>query len=597
VAAVTSVVDADTSGSAAGVAGAAPPMSPVKPHRRAGRRSRWTGALVLLAVASVTLVPVSLLVFNSLNVAGPGEPAQYGLANWRLAFDDPALTESIWNTLRLGLVRIPIALTIATILSWLIARTDMPGARVVEVLLWLAFFVPSLAVTLGWILLLDPLNGALNQLIRLLPGLGDVSPGPLNIFSFWGIVLAHISASTVPIMTILLIPSFRRMGASLEEAAQTCGAGRLRTALFVTVPLMAPALMSAALLSFIYSLKTFEIELLLGSPIGLRVYSTQIFEWIRDVPPQFGIATALGSVFIPILVALAVVQRFAIRRRSFVTVGTHTFSDEPIRLGRRGRWVSAAFAATYMTITLLLPLTAIVVGSFMRRFGFFQLSDPFTTAHWSRLLNDNLFLSSVQNSLVLGLGSTVIGVVVYFAIAYAIVRSSLPTRGAIDVTAWLPVALPGLLLGLGLLWLYLGTPLRTVLYGNLLGLTIAIVISHMATGTQQMKSAMLQVSGDLEKAARICGASPLRANFHILVPLLGPSILAAAILTFDSALREISTVILLSSGNSRPLAILLLEYSTGGSLETAAALGVMISLLTVVVAVIARRLAGGRMRP
>lgn len=573
------------------------PGAPLPRTGRSRGHSRWTGTLVLLLVAAVTVVPVTLLLINSLNVSRPGEAARYGLDNWRLAFDDPALAESIWNTLRLGVVRVPIALAIATLLSWLIARTDMPGARVVEVLLWLAFFVPSLSVTLGWILLLDPANGAINQLVRMLPGLDGVSPGPLNIYSFWGIVLAHISASTVPIMTILLIPSFRRMGAALEEAAQISGAGRVRTALFVTIPLMAPALMSAALLSFIYSLKTFEIELLLGGPIELRVYSTQIFEWIREAPPQFGIATALGSVFIPILVALALVQRYAIKRRSFVTVGTHTFSDEPIRLGRRGRWVATALAGTYVSVTILLPLAAIVTGSFMRRFGFFGLADPFTTDHWTRLFEDDLFLSSVENSLVLGLSSTLIGVVVYFAVAYAIVRSSLPTRGGIDVAAWLPVAIPGLLLGLGLLWLYLGTPLRTVLYGNLLGLTIAIVISHMATGTQQMKSSMLQVSGDLEKAARICGANPLRANIHILLPLLAPSILAAAILTFDSALREISTVILLSSGNSRPMAILLLEYSTGGSLETAAALGVLISLLTVTVAVIAMRLGGGRMRP
>jgi iron(III) transport system permease protein len=598
VAAVTAIaptaVEVDTAGNPQAQAGA--PRPPFPQNRKALRRGRTRGIIVLLLVASVTLIPVSLLLLNSLNVAPPTEPARYGLDNWRLASKDPALREAIWNTVKLAIVRLPIAVVIATVLSWLIARTDMPGGRYIEVMLWAAFFVPSLSVTLGWILLLDPANGAINQLIRMLPGLGDVTSGPLNIFSLWGIVLAHISASTVPIMTILLIPSFRRMGASLEEVAQTCGASRWRTALVITVPLMAPALMGAALLSFIHSLKTFEIELLLGGPSGLLVYSTQIHQWINESPPAFGIATALGAVFIPILVALALLQRFAVGRRSFVTVGSHTFSDEPVRLGTTARRVASGLAFLYMTIMFVLPVTAILVGSFMRRFAFFRLSDPFTTAHWSQLFNDNLFTAAVKNSLILGFGSMIVGMVVYFAVAYAIVRSSLPTRGGIDVMAWLPVAVPGLLLGLGLLWLYLGTPLRTVLYGNLLGLMIAIVISHMATGTQQMKSAQLQVSNDLEMAARTCGASPIRANFHILLPILAPAIIAAGILTFDSAIREISTVVLLSSGNSRPMALLLLEYSTGGELEAAAALGVIISLLTVVVAVAARRLGGGRLK-
>jgi iron(III) transport system permease protein len=409
-------------------------------------------------------------------------------------------------------------------------------------------------------------------------------------------VLAHISASTVPIMTILLIPSFRRMNVALESAAQTCGASRWRTAFSITVPLMAPAMMGAALLSFIHSLKTFEIELLLGTPIGVNVFSTQIHEWIQESPPAFGIATALGSIFIPILVVLALIQRYAVRRRNYVTVGAHTFADDPVRLGPTGRWVAAGLAFLYMTVMTLLPLGALMVGSFMRRFGFFRLSDPFTSAHWSQLFNDNLFTASVMNSLVLGFGSMIVGVILYTVVAYAIVRSSLPTRGGIDVMAWLPVAVPGLLLGLGLLWLYLGTPLRTVLYGSLLGLMIAIVISHMATGVQQMKSAQLQVSNDLEMAARLSGANGLRASLHVLLPLLAPSIVAVAILTFDSAIREISTVVLLSSGNSRPMAILLLEYSTGGELEAAAALGVIISLITVVVAVIGRRVGGGRLK-
>ncbi|WP_329110672.1 iron ABC transporter permease [Micromonospora sp. NBC_01699] len=560
------------------------------------RRARVQGSLVFAFVAAVTLVPVGMLLFNSLNVARPGQPARYGFANWEQAFSDPTLRDAAWNTFRLGVPRVLIGLVIATVLSWLIARTDMPGGKVAEVLFWFAFFIPSLSMTLGWILLADPTSGAVNQLLRHLPGLSGHTEGPLNIYSYWGIIWSHLTATTVPIMTILLIPSFRRMNASLEEAAQVSGASRWRTAIRITVPVMLPTLLGAALLSFIYSLKAFEIELLLGSPIGLNVYSTQIYDWIRDNPPSYGIATALGAVFIPVLILLAVAQRYGVRRRNYVTLGGHTYSDEPVRLGRVGRWVAAVLVGLYLLVTAVLPIAAIVVGSFMRRFGFFELDNPFTTRQWTALFDDNLFLSSIGNSLLIGLAATLIGIVFYFAVAYVIVRSKLPTRGGVDVMAWLPAAIPGILLGLGLLWLYLDTPLRTVLYGNLLGLTIAVVISHMSTGTQQIKVALMQVSPDLEAAARISGAGALRANWRILLPLAGPAVAAAGVLTFHSAVSDISTVVLLSSNNSRPLSVLLLEYSTSGALEQAAAVGVVISALTVTVALIARALTGGRLR-
>lgn len=576
----------------------ASPPEPVQRLIRARRSSgsRAGGLAVLAVVGSVTVVPIALLLLNSLNVANPGDPARYGLGNWRQAFESSAMWEAAWNTLRLGVPRVLLGVVIATVIAWLIARTDMPGGRVVEVLLWLSFFIPSLSVTLGWILLLDPANGAVNEVLRDIPGLGGITDGPLDIYSYWGIVWAHLTASTVPIMVIMLVPSFRRMSRSMEEAAQICGAGRLVTLLRVTIPLMRPAILAAALLSFIYSLKTFEIELVLGAPIDLNVYSTQIYGWLQASPPQFGIATALGSVFIPILVLLAVMQRFAVRNRSFVTVGSHTYDDEPIRLGPVRRWVVAGIVGLYTAVSVVLPLGAIVLGSFMRRFGFFEITEPFTTDNWATLLDDNLFGSSVRNSVVIGVTATVVGVLAYFAISFAVVRSELPTRGGIDVMAWLPAAVPGMLLGLGLLWVYLGTPLRTLLYGNLVGLVLALVISHMATGTQQMKAALHQVSPDLDRAARTCGAGPLRSYVHILLPLLGPAVAAAGVLTFHSAVSDVSTVALLSSNDSRPMSILLLEYSTSGVLEQASVLGVILSLLTVGVALLARALTRTRLR-
>lgn len=571
-----------------------PEPPPPRRRSRIGLRS-FRGVPVVLLVAALTAVPVVLLLINSFNVSRPGEPSHYGLDNWRKAFADPQLTTAVWNTLRLGITRTLIAVVIATALSILIARTDMPGRRIVEVSLWFAFFIPPLSMTLGWIVLLDPSNGVVNTTLRSWFGITG-HHGPFNIYSFWGIILAHISSSTVPLMTILIVPSLRRMSSGLEEAARSCGAGRFKTIFFVTLPLARPAILGAALLSFIYSLKTFEIEYLLGNPIGFKVFSTQIYDWIYREPPLYGIATALGMLIIPVMVLLAIGQRLLVRDRTFVTVGSRGFSDVPMALGRVRRWVVAGFAYLYVLLIIGLPAGALIVGSFMRRFGFFHIPHPFTTSNWSNLIHDNLFATSAINSLKIGIGATLLGIVIYFAIAYVIVRSKVRGRGTIDVLAWLPVALPGILLGLGLLWLYLGTPLRTVLYGSVTGLILAIVINHLATGTQQMKAGIMQISPEHDQAARTCGARPLRSLWHVMLPLIGPSIAAVAVLTFDTAIRDISSVVLLTSGNSRPLSVLLLEYSSTSELEEAAALGVIMAAVTVIVGLIATALAGGRLQ-
>jgi iron(III) transport system permease protein len=580
----------------------APPPAPteearadVVPRGRNRPLDRIRGVGVVLLVGSAALVPLLLLFVNSFNTARPGQPAAYGLDNWRRALADDDLMESLGNTLRLGVTRTAIALVIAVTLSLLIARTDMPGRKFVEVSLWFAFFVPSLSMTLGWILMLDPSNGLINDLLRNLFG-STATSGPLNIYGFWGIILAHISASTVPIMTILMIPAMRRMSTSLEEAARTCGAGRLRTLWYATLPLMKPAILGAALLSFIYSLKAFEIEYLLGNPVGFRVYSTQIYDWIYREPPLYGIATALGILIVPVMVVLAIGQRLATRERSFVTVGARNYSDVPMSLGPVRRWVIGGCTWLYVLVTIGVPMGALIVGSFMRRFGFFGIDEPFSAEHWSGLLDSTLFASSAVNSLKLGLGATVVGIIVYFAIALVVVRSKLPGRGTVDIMAWLPVTLPGILLGLGLLWLYLGTPLRTVLYGSVAGLVIALVINHMATGTVQMKAGIAQISAEHEQAARTCGAKPIRSMWSIMIPLIGPTVAGVAILCFDNAIRDISSVVLLSSGNSRPLSILLFEYSASGALEQAAALGVIMSVVTLAFGLIATKSVGGRLQ-
>jgi len=532
-------------------------------------------------------LPLLFLVTGSFNLAPPGREAVYGLANWARAFGDGATINALWMSFALSIIRLIPAMAIAVLVAWLIARTDMPGGNAVEVFCWVAYFIPDFPLTLAWILLLDPNYGFLNTLARHLPFVD----GPLfNPYSFWGIVWVHTSASGIWFKVILLTPVFRRLGASLEEAARVAGANTTTTLRRITLPLLSPMILAVAVLSFIRGLQSFNTELLLGTPAGIFVYSTRIYDYIHREPASYGEATALGSVFIFILgVLLFLYWRFLSGNRRFTVVGGQGYSTARVKLGK---WRHVAFGGCllYLAIMTLLPLIFLVIGSFMRRYGFFGISSPFTLAHWQNLLTDPIFLVSLKNSLIIAVITSAGGILLYSTVAYLLVSRRLAAAPLLEGLCWLPHILPGILLGLGILWLFLATPLRFLFYGTVWGIALALILSDSPVTTQAFRAGFLQLGPDLEEAARVTGASWWYTYRRILLPLLAPIAGAVGLMNFGGALTSISTPVLLYSHQSRPLAILLLEYSVTGELERGAALGLLITAIICVMMLIGRRL-------
>lgn len=533
--------------------------------------------LLILALALVTIVPVLFLVISSFNVAEPGQVATFGLGNWIEAFDDSRILDAIWTTFSLVAARLGIGVLAGIMFAWLIARTDMPGGTTFEFLFWIAFFTPALPLTVGWILLLDPENGLINTLI-----------GPhFDIFSFWGIVWVHLTATTIPVAVILFTPAFKQMSAVLEESSRMCGATALGTLRRITVPLLIPAILPATAIMLIRSLEAFEIELLLGSPVGIFVYSTRIYDLIDEVPAQYGMATALGTLFLFAVFVMAALYALCVRGRRFTTVTGQGFSTERIKLGR-WRWPAFALCAIYLFLSFGLGMVFLFLSSFMRRFGFFDIKDPFTLDHWRILLDDPVLLSSLWNSLMLGAATAVCGVVLFSLVAYAVVRSRIKGKGVIDILAWLPWAIPGVLMGLALVWLYLETPLRVIFYGTIAGLVLAMLIKELPVGVQLLKSGFIRIGDELEEAARVCGASWSMTYFKVILPLVAPVLATVAVLSFQAAVRDIASVVFLYDNDSRPLSILMLEYSFSGEMERGAAAGILLVIMITIMAVIAR---------
>jgi iron(III) transport system permease protein len=541
--------------------------------------------LVLAIVLFAVLYPAGVIILSSFETSGEQLLAGFGLKAWKIAFADPTILSAIWNTLTITLARQAIALPIAILLAWVIARTDVPGATTLEFLFWLGYFLPPLPVTMGWILLLDPDYGVLNQWLT---QLSFVTKAPFNIYSFWGIVWAHLTTSTIAVEVILLTPAFRNMDTTLEEASLVSGAGVVRTIAKIVVPLTTPIVGVVLLLGIVHSLQAFELELVLGFPFRFYVFSTQIYWLLNQQPPQFAAATALGSTILFLMVPLIALQRRGVARRSFATVGGR-YKGHKQSL-RQWRWPIFFVLLAVALIITVIPLLFLSLASFMARFGYFNVSKPWTALHWSRVIEDSVFLESLKNTLVLAGATAMLSVVLFTLIAYIVIRTNFVGRFALDMVSWLPSTLPGIILGLGLLSVFLGTPFLRPLYGSMFLLIIATVISSMTLGVQVIKGALMQLAVELEEAAKVAGGSAWNSFRDIVLPIITPSLLLVGTLSFIAAARNVSTVALISTSRTRPLSLLQLDFLVESRYESAAVVGIIVVALTAGVALVARLL-------
>jgi len=539
--------------------------------------------VVLGIVAFCVVFPVLLVVLQSFQVAPPGQPAKYGLDGWRAAFDEPGLRAALLNTLKVTFVRQLLSLPLAVLIAWLLARTDLPGRRWLEFAFWAAFFLPSFTVTLSWILLLDPEYGLINTSLPRLVG-----TAPFNLSSFWGIVWVHVLTGSLTVKVILLTPAFRHMNASFEEASRVAGASTLRTALRITVPVMAPVILSVLLLGTMVSLQTFEVEQVLGLPFRFFVFSTMIYDLLVTRVPRYDAATALAVVILAAMLPLVLAQQWLTRGRRYTTL-TGQFQNQPHRLGG---WRAPALALVLALVSIVLgvPVVFALLGTFMKLFGFFHIADPWTLNNWKTVLTDELFLRSLHNTVVLAVGTAVAAVVVHSLIAYIAVRTRYAGRRALDFISWLPFTVPGIILGLALLWLFLGVEMLKPLYGTTTLLIVAGVIAGMPLGVQIIKSGLLQLGSELEEASRIAGASWWATYRRIVLRLMAPTLMAVAMITFVGAARNIGNFALLTTSANRPLSILQIDYIAQRKFEEAVVVACIIMFISLAGALLARLL-------
>lgn len=541
--------------------------------------------VLLGLLACAVLYPIFLLLVASFQVETSDKAIVYSLAAWKAALNEPGIAQAFLNTLLVtGLVQ-GVSIPVAILIAWVIARTDMPGASFAELLFWVTFFIPTLAVTAGWILVLDPKFGLLNQL---LVRLGLFQGAPVSIYSLWGIVFTHLASLSISTKVMMMAAAFRNMDASLEEAARVSGASAMRTLFRIVVPASAPMIFVASLMSLIRSFESFEVELVLGTPFRFSVYSTKIYSLIHQTPVNYGGATALSLFILLAILPLVILQQWVTSRGHYATLTSH-YKPTLFPLGK-WRWPIALAVFSVAALATIIPLIFLAMGSLMNLFGYFELERVWTLRHWGTVFKDPGFLSALENTLILGFGTMALSVVLFGFLAYIIVRTDYFARWAFDLVTWIPFMIPGIILGLGYLFFALQTPFLQFLYGSKILLVLILGLTTMTFAVQILKSSLLQLGSDLEEAGRVMGGSFWFTLRHIVVPLMLPTAAVVAVMVFGSVNRQVSSIVLLTTAKSEPLSVLQLGYLMAEDYSAGAVVGTILVGLGLILAIAVRRL-------
>jgi iron(III) transport system permease protein len=543
--------------------------------------------VLLVAVSFVVVSPIYLLLVSGLQFDAAGNLAEPSLAFWRAAYSEPGIVTAFLNTfLVTGLVQ-GISIPVAILIAWVIARTDMPGARFAELLFWITFFIPTLAVTSGWILVWDPKFGLGNQLLM---GTGLFDAPPFSIYSLGGIVFTHLTSLSISTKVMMMAPAFRNLDANLEEAARMSGASAMGTLFRVVVPASTPMVCVASLMSLIRSFESFEVELVLGTPFRFSVYSTKIYALIHQTPVNYAGAAALSMLILGAILPLVILQHWISQRRQFTTL-TGRYKPTLFSLGK-WRWPVTIAVFIVAGFATLLPLSFLVMGSVMNLYGHFEIDRVWSLRHWGVVLGDPGFLKALSNTVTLGVATMAVSVVAYSLIAYVIARTTYFLRWAFDLITWLPFMIPGIVLSLGYMFFALHSTFTQFFYGTKVLLVLILALTVMTFSVQMLKSTFLQLGADLEEAGRVNGGSFWFTLRHILLPLMLPATAVVAVMIFGSVSRQVGSIVLLTTGENEPLSVRQLGYLLAEDYSAASVVGTLLVGMGVILALVASK--GGR---
>lgn len=500
------------------------------------------GLAVLIGVALVAS-PFVATVVRSVH-AGPA--GVLSLNNFAALFTDRRFHSALLNTLITGGGATLLSCIFALGLAWIVARTDAPGRGWFDTLNVVPFFLSPYVGAMSWISLAAPHEGLLNHVVEVFfAGPDDF----FNIYSLLGVTWV-LSLFYTPYVYLFIIGPMRRMDPALEDAARVHGAGFWLTVRYVTAPLMMPALLSGALIVFVTSAGLFDVPLALASPHAIQTIPTQVFSLVQ-FPSDYGRAAAIGVLVMAITLICSMLQRSYMARRSFTTVSGKGYRPRIVRLGK-WRFAAVAFELFYIACGVVLPMIALMMVSVSRLWTGWPDLAQFTLANYDEILfRHDLARRAIVNSLIIAVVGATIGVMLSFLQSYYLHRGKGRLRGLMDAILSLPLGIPGIILGLGILILLIRTPL----YATLWIILLAYLARFFPFSMRSISAMLLSISPDLEESARANGASWLQTLIAILLPLIRPALVAAWLMLFVVFIRELGATILLYAQGTETISV------------------------------------------
>ncbi|MCC6890915.1 MAG: iron ABC transporter permease [Hyphomicrobiales bacterium] len=537
-----------------------------RPTPRAARRRLRLEHVVMggaiLALIVLVVLPLAFLLVGSFwSSTGLSLDAYSEVLTGRL------YVNALKNSLVLGAWSALFSLLIGLPLAWAVARTDVPAKPLFQITATLSYLSPPFLTAIALTYLFSPNAGLSNVLMR------DVLGAPwltFNIFSMPGLVLVTVM-HTFPFVYLLASSALQSVDASYEEAAQILGASKLRTALSITAPLVAPAVLSGTLLAFVNAIALFGSQAIIGLPGRIVTLPTRIYA-LFDYPPEYGLASALSLVFILITVTALYLQNAFLKRRSYVTLGGKGSRPQMVPLGVF-RWILFGFVVVVFFVSIILPYATLIAVSVSKSWGL-EFWKNLTLANYKFILFEyNVTQRAILNSLVLALAAATIAVLLGAVIGWIDLRTRLPGRKLLDYASLVPLGLPGIVMAVALIQFWLAMPLA--LYGTLTILLLAYVGRYIPLGVRAANASLRQVDHSLEESAQILGARWTTTMREITLPLIRPGLFAGWLLVFVPVIQELSASILLFSSQSITLAVAVYNLYETGYIEPVAALAMV----------------------
>jgi iron(III) transport system permease protein len=539
---------------------------------------------VFAAILCVLIVlPLSwLLIYSFRDATGA-----FTLLNFYRLFSESSFYDPLVTTFIISTSSAFICCAVAAPMGWLVARTDLPFGGIIRALVTASFVTPPFLGAIAWELLAAPNSGLLNQIFRAVTG-AEQDVHIFNIYSLTGLIFV-ISCYTFPYVFVLVANSLDRTPGELEDASSILGGGRWYTARRVTIPLVLPALLAGALVAFLQAMTLFGSPAILALPAGFHTMTTKIWSLFQFPPkPELAAAAALPLLILTVILLRA--EHMILGRRGYSVVGGKYGAPRLIPL-HSWRWPAFGLCLLVLMLPVFLPYAALLNAAFS------PVATTFLTFKNATLHNLNFVMFelsaaslALKNTVILGTATATIGTIIAVIIAYITARQAVTGWRALGFLATAPIAIPGIVLGVGLFLSYTRPPF--VLYGTLWILLIAFVTIALPSAYQQLQAAFRTIHPELEDASRILGATRLRSLWQITAPLLRTGVIATWCFIFVGVMRELSAAIILFTSETKVISVLIYDLNESGDLGAISVIGIGMLLITFAVVIAVNRIPG-----